>query len=170
MLAVAGAGLWSKPALDEADYERSEPAPVDVYVSHAWADSAPRGKAAALRSFLLVQSLTASVLVMGVMLSLACCPIGFMLADMTQPSEENGGASSGSWSMSGSGSGTFGWVDETESEDGIAWWWPAVIVNGISVGIVAWVWLSGMVLPTSWGPWRLSDKRLWVDKCCASYP
>ncbi len=30
---------------------------VDVYVSHAWADRAPRSKAAALRSFLLVQSL-----------------------------------------------------------------------------------------------------------------
>merc|ERR1712096_78978 len=40
------------------------------------------------------------------------------------------------------------------------------VVNGISLAIVAWVWLSGMVLPTSWGPWRLSDKQLWVDKCC----
>ena len=36
------------------------------------------------------------------------------------------------------------------------------------LGFVTWMWLSGMVLPTSWGPWRLSDKRLWVDKCCAS--
>ena len=55
--------------------------PTVVVLAHAWADGAPRGKAAALRSFLLVQSLAASVLVMGVMLSLACCPIGFMLAD-----------------------------------------------------------------------------------------
>jgi len=117
-----------------------------------------------------VQSLAASVLVMGVMLSLACCPIGFMLADMTRPSAEDGSASSsGSLSMSASESGsTFGWEEESESEGGIAWWWPAVVVNGLSLAIVTWVWLSGMVLPTSWGPWRLSDKRLWVDKCCAS--
>ena len=101
------------------------------------------------------------------MLSLACCPMGFMLTDMTRPSAEDGSGSSGSSSMSGSWSDTFGWVEPVD-EAGIAWWWPAVIVNGLSVGIVTWMWLSGTMLPTSWGPWRLSDKRLWVDKCCAS--
>ena len=84
--------------LDEADYKLSKPRVyIDAYVSHAWPDCAPRSKATALCAFLQGQSLVATVVVMGVMLSLACSPIGFVLADMTKPNAEdkgNGGESS----------------------------------------------------------------------------
>jgi hypothetical protein len=151
---------------------------VDVYVSHAWSDRAPYAKAAALKSFLLLQNLGATVLVMSLMLGMAVSPFGFMLTDITSSRYDDDTAvvdatSAGSSSSSGSWGAPATVENATESIEGldhtgIGWWVLPSSVFTLGVAFVLWAVMSGGLpcIPSSWGPWKLAETKIWVDKCC----
>ena len=112
---------------------------------------------------------------------MAVSPFGFMLTDLTSSRYDtelvvpsSGSASwspssdSGSWATLGGNAEDH--VDAVYELDhaGIAWWWLPLSVFALGVMFVLWATLSGALpcIPSSWGPWRLSEKRIWVDKCC----